>query len=57
MIAFIDARRDDYGVEPICEVLQFAPSTYYSAKRRPPCARAVRDEQLRRPPGGGDGEV
>src|SRR5436190_14356631 len=47
MIAFIDARRDDFGVEPICEVLQFAPSTYYSAKRRPPCARAVRDEQLR----------
>jgi putative transposase len=46
MIAFIDARRDDFGVEPICEVLQFAPSTYYSAKRRPPCQRAVRDERL-----------
>jgi putative transposase len=46
MIAFIDAKRDEFGVEPICEVLQFAPSTYYSAKRRPPCARAVRDEQL-----------
>jgi putative transposase len=34
------------GVEPICEVLQFAPSTYYAAKNRPPSARAVRDEEL-----------
>ena len=46
MIAFIDAYRDEFGVEPICGVLQFAPSTYYSAKRRPPCARQLRDEQL-----------
>jgi putative transposase len=28
-------------------VLQFAPSSYYAAKSRPPCARAVRDEQLK----------
>jgi putative transposase len=34
------------GVEPICEVPQFAPSTYYAAKNRPPSARAVRDEEL-----------
>ena len=46
MIAYIDAHRDRFGVEPICSVLQFAPSTYWSAKRRPPCARAIRDEQL-----------
>ena len=26
--------------------LQFAPSTYYAAKSRPPSARAIRDEQL-----------
>jgi putative transposase len=26
--------------------LQFTPSTYWSAKRRPRCARSVRDEQL-----------
>ena len=46
MIAFIDAHRDRFGVEPICYVVQVAPSTYWSAKRRPPCARAVRDDQL-----------
>jgi putative transposase len=34
------------GVEPICEVLQFAPSTYHAAKNRPPSARAMRDEEL-----------
>ena len=28
-------------------MLQFAPSTYWSAKRRPLCARAVRDEELK----------
>jgi putative transposase len=33
-----------FGVEPICNVLQVAPSTYYSAKARPPCARQVRDD-------------
>ena len=36
---FIDAHRCDYGVEPICEVLQVAPSTYYAARKRPPCRR------------------
>ncbi len=36
-----------FGVEPICDALQFAPSTYYAAKGRPPCARRVRDEQLK----------
>jgi putative transposase len=44
---FIDAYRDEFGVEPICRVLQFAPSTYWSAKRRPRCARAVRDDHLK----------
>jgi putative transposase len=34
MSAFIDAHRDDHGVEPVCEVLQIAPSTYYAAKAR-----------------------
>jgi putative transposase len=46
MIAYIDAHRDRFGVEPICSALQCAPSTYWSAKRRPRCARAIRDEQL-----------
>src|SRR5262249_25140057 len=44
---FIDANRDRFGgVEPICRVLQVAPSTYYAITRRRPSARAVRDEQL-----------
>jgi putative transposase len=29
MIAFIDAHRAVYGVEPICRILPIAPSTYY----------------------------
>jgi len=45
VVAFIDANRDELGVEPICTVLQVAPSTYYAAKGREkhPSARAVRD--------------
>ena len=43
---FIDAYRDRFGVEPICRVLQFAPSTYWSQKRRPRSARSIRDEKL-----------
>jgi putative transposase len=47
MIAYIDANRDRFGVEPICEVLPIAPSTYYDAKRRPPSARELHDEELK----------
>jgi putative transposase len=47
VIAYIDKHRGDYGVEPICDVLQFAPRTYYAAKARPPSVRAVRDAELR----------
>lgn len=43
MVSFIDANRVDFGIEPICTVLQVAPSTYYSAKSRPLSARAARD--------------
>jgi putative transposase len=45
IVEFIDEHRDEFGVEPICRVLQIAPSTYYAAKRRQvaPTARAVRD--------------
>jgi transposase InsO family protein len=52
MVAFIDEHRDAYGVEPICEVLPIAPSTYYAhharaadPEKQP--ARAKRDEKLR----------
>jgi putative transposase len=32
VIAYIDGYRGRFGVEPICEVLQVAPSTYFAAK-------------------------
>jgi putative transposase len=44
---FIGVHRDRWGVEPICRVLQVAPSTYYAARSRPPSARALRDAQLK----------
>jgi hypothetical protein len=52
MVGFIDAHRDAHGVEPICDVLPIAPSTYYDhlAKRADPARlseRARRDEALR----------
>ena len=52
MVTFIDSHRAQYGVEPICQVLPIAPSTYYAHKarqvdpgRRPP--RVCRDAVLR----------
>jgi putative transposase len=47
MIAYIDANRGRFGVEPICQVLPIAPSTYYDVKRRPLSARALHDEELK----------
>jgi putative transposase len=46
MTAFIDERREEFGVEPICAMLPIAPSGYYAAKARPPSPRALRDEWL-----------
>ena len=48
---FIDKHRDVHGVEPICKVLQIAPSGYrrHAALRHEPqrrCARVQRDEVL-----------
>ena len=34
MIAYIDANRDRFGVEPICRVLPIAPCSYYAAKEQ-----------------------
>ena len=45
MITYIDEHRS-FGVEPICRILQVAPSSYYAAKSRPPSARAIRDAEL-----------
>jgi putative transposase len=49
--AFIDEHGQAFGVEPICKVLQIAPSGYrrYAAQQRNPalrCARSQRDEAL-----------
>jgi putative transposase len=46
-VAYIETYRDRFGVEPICQTLEIAPSTYYSARERPPCARAIHDQELR----------
>ena len=46
MVDYIDAHRVEFGVEPICNALQVAPSTYYAAKTRPASARSVRDAML-----------
>jgi putative transposase len=51
MVEFIDEHRDAYGVEPICQVLPIAPSTYFerTARKADPelrPARTKRDEKL-----------
>jgi transposase InsO family protein len=50
--AFVDEHRDQFGVEPICSVLQFAPSAYrrHAARQRDPALisqRAQRDAELK----------
>jgi putative transposase len=52
MVSFIGDHRSEYGVEPICNVLPIAPSTYYEheARRANPDlrpTRAKRDDELR----------
>jgi putative transposase len=42
-VEYIDGHREEFGVEPICEVLQIAPSSYYAHRSRPPSARSVSD--------------
>jgi transposase InsO family protein len=51
MYDFVDKQRDAFGVEPVCEVLQIAPSAYrrYAARARDPSLlspRAQRDAAL-----------
>ncbi len=47
MNAFIDAHRDTFGVEPICQALAVAPATYYASRCRPPSARSIADAALK----------
>ena len=51
MKRFVDQHRNTFGVEPICKVLQIAPSCYrrHAAQQRNPqlrCARAKCDDEL-----------
>lgn len=51
MIDFITDHKDEFGVEPICRVLnehgiKIAPSTFYEVRSRRPSKRQVRDAEL-----------
>jgi transposase InsO family protein len=51
IVAYIDAHRDRFGVEPICTVLSehgcvIAPSTYYSRRARPVTAAELEEAYL-----------
>jgi len=50
-VEFVDSQKERHGVQPVLQALQgtparIAPSTYYTAKTRPACARSRRDEEL-----------
>jgi putative transposase len=45
-VRFIAEHKARWGVEPICRVLQIAPSSYYAAVNRAPSARQRRDADL-----------
>jgi transposase InsO family protein len=49
MIDFIDDHRGSHGVEPICQVLPIAPSTYHAhaAQRRDPAKQSLRAQRDR----------
>ncbi len=51
IVAYIDAYKRVFGVEPICRVLRdhdvpIAPSTYYAFKKRARSARSLSDDRL-----------
>lgn len=47
MATYIDENKDRFGVEPICNVVPIAPSTYYEhkAKQRDPTRRSDREKR------------
>jgi hypothetical protein len=47
MRSFVDEHRDVYGVEPICRVLQIAPSSYreHAARARDPSRAPARERR------------
>ena len=46
MSAFIDERRGDFGVEPICRILDVSASAYYQRRTGERSDRQVEDERL-----------
>ncbi len=46
MSAFIKERREDFGVEPICRILEVSASAYYQRAKGERSTRAVQDERL-----------
>ena len=51
IVAYIDAYKRAFGVEPICRVLTdhdvpIAPSTYYACKKRSRSVRSLSDDRL-----------
>jgi putative transposase len=46
-VTFVNAHRARWGIEPICDALQVAPSTYYAAVSRQPSARQRGDQRLK----------
>ena len=46
-MSFIADNKERWGIEPICRVLQFAPSTYHAAATRSPSTRQQRDDVLK----------
>lgn len=48
MTRFVDEYRGEFGVEPICQVLDFPVSTYYAARKRAanPPVRSTEDEKV-----------
>jgi hypothetical protein len=46
MTRYIDAHRERFGVQPICDALGWNVSTYYAHKKRPPANRVLRDAYL-----------
>ena len=46
MTAFIDQKRGDYGVEPVCRTLEVSASAYYQRKTGQRSVREIEDERL-----------
>lgn len=46
MTAYVEERRDVFGVEPICRVLEVPVSTFYARRSRKPSCRELADREL-----------